>query len=287
MRFFYTGADKYLMEQTSPNKSLGGFISKSQIPNDQLYSIFSGISLLSIENDRKEYKCISLKNTLGETKSNVKITVAYPWPISSKIYIGKEEPTFDENCDDYYFESIEDLTVSPYGTEFNDYTSSFAFCTLTFTTAATKGDTISIRVNGVVIVTTEAYPQDSPTIEDTIDYIVDSFDGNNNYSARKMWNEVSQVYELRIRRNTIGSNSDTVDIVTSGTALAEEAEFAGGSESYLTLSSSLESDKYIGIWLKRQLLPSAKRIKSATDMNLRFGVEDPEVEEFQLVLSWD
>lgn len=286
MRFFYTGAAEYLIEQSSPNKSLGGLISKSQIPNDQLYSIFSSISLLSVENDRKEYKCIALKNTLGATKQNVKIAIAYPWPISSKIYLGKETPTFDESCDEYYFEENEVLTVAPYGTEFDDYTSSFAFCTLTFTAAATKGDTISIRVNGVVVTTTEQYPQDAPTIEDTIDYIVDSFDGNNNYSARKMWNEVSQVYELRIRRNTIGANSDTVDILTTGTASADEEEFSGGSESYLQLGT-LESDKYIGIWLKRQLLPSAKRIKSATDMNLRFGVEDPEVEEFEIILAWD
>jgi hypothetical protein len=61
MRFLYTGASDFLREQSDPEQSIGGYVSKSTIPN-RINNLFSDISYLSQSNESEECKGIVIEN---------------------------------------------------------------------------------------------------------------------------------------------------------------------------------------------------------------------------------
>ena len=64
VRFLYTGSNSYMNDQTDPEKSLGGFCSKSLLPNRN-NNLFSDVSYLSQLNETEECKGIVLENNSG------------------------------------------------------------------------------------------------------------------------------------------------------------------------------------------------------------------------------
>jgi len=69
MELFYTVTSQEGAAQSKPELSLGGFCSSSKVPNDVLGNLFSEVSAYSLQNPKKEYIGIILKNTLGSISS--------------------------------------------------------------------------------------------------------------------------------------------------------------------------------------------------------------------------
>jgi hypothetical protein len=78
MILIYSGASAANQSQPDPEKSLGGFISNSQIPSGILNSIFSDISQLALENDTVDTKAFFIKNTTGAIVNNIQFAIIYP-----------------------------------------------------------------------------------------------------------------------------------------------------------------------------------------------------------------
>lgn len=62
MRLYYTGSELYLGKQTNIDKSIGGYVSESAVPNNQIGNLFSDISYYGIQNGAIETKGVILKN---------------------------------------------------------------------------------------------------------------------------------------------------------------------------------------------------------------------------------
>ena len=78
MQLFYTGADFFQASQINIDKSLGGFLSSTVIPNDLVNNLFSDISRLGQERGYTETKGIVLKNTTSSNVSMIELYQTYP-----------------------------------------------------------------------------------------------------------------------------------------------------------------------------------------------------------------
>ena len=85
MIFYYTGSEFYNAVQNNVEKSIGGYLSSSQVPNQSLNNVFSDISKISKEQGLVETKAIVLKNTTGTDVTNVNLYQNYPVGVLCKI----------------------------------------------------------------------------------------------------------------------------------------------------------------------------------------------------------
>ena len=73
MRLFYTGASSFGAEQKDLNKSLGGWISSTPIPNGMKSNLFGSISSYTSDQLFREVIAIALKNVTTETVNDIEI----------------------------------------------------------------------------------------------------------------------------------------------------------------------------------------------------------------------
>jgi hypothetical protein len=73
MILLYTGSNVANAPQINTEKSLGGYISSTSIPNARLSNLFSSISKSDVINKKAIIRMIALKNTTGLTVSDFKI----------------------------------------------------------------------------------------------------------------------------------------------------------------------------------------------------------------------
>lgn len=79
IKFYYTGAVKYLDVQTKPKYSLGGFISSSEIPNAVINNMFSSLSQFTLQNVNDSLTIGIVIKNLGEINyNNVCLYFNYP-----------------------------------------------------------------------------------------------------------------------------------------------------------------------------------------------------------------
>lgn len=78
MQLFYTGASSYLGTQNDPFQSLGGYISNSLVPNNQVNNIFGDLSWQNVRNKKVATRGLILKNTTGFDCTDVLFGYEYP-----------------------------------------------------------------------------------------------------------------------------------------------------------------------------------------------------------------
>lgn len=71
MKLYYTNPDGAGVSQSDPDKSLGGYISTTQLPSDLFGNLFSTISQYGINNDLRETKALMLQNDTGNTATSI------------------------------------------------------------------------------------------------------------------------------------------------------------------------------------------------------------------------
>lgn len=111
MILFYTGAFSNEAPQVSADKSLGGYVSSSLIPNGRLNNIFSQISKSTVINKKQEIRMIALKNTTGSSITNAKIYTNIA-DGSVKLKVAAVAPAIVNGVP--VFESIQDSNSLPY-----------------------------------------------------------------------------------------------------------------------------------------------------------------------------
>lgn len=292
MRLYYTGSSKPAIPQTNPDKSLGGFMSSSLLPNDFFNNIFSDVSKLSIQNKLVETRAVALLNEEidGDVES-IRLYYIYPENTQIKLQVAAVRTTLD-NCGDPVMEKIPSLRGKPLYATFYEASADYARGTMTITVAPSNGDIISINQDNVAIATTSTFSQTTPTIEDAIDAIVDAFEDNTYYEVTKVVNSVTLVPELKFRKLVIGDYTNELELDTAGTAYADSVVLSGGFDNSVNIGD-LEYGKYIGLWFRKTILPSVLSSQSgeAYCEQLFEDFEDgvtPETEEkIELFLSWN
>ncbi len=118
MRLYYTNSPKPNQPQLDANKSLGGYISSSIIPNDIKHSLFSEASYYTLKNRYTQIRCFALKNTNGSGIENITLSFKFNEDNLFNYYIIVSQPTQDE-CGDV-FELIQNDFSSPYEGTFEE-----------------------------------------------------------------------------------------------------------------------------------------------------------------------
>jgi hypothetical protein len=113
MILYYTGATAPDTIQINADKSLGGFVSSSVIPNGRLANLFSTIAKSDITGKVFDVRMIALKNITGGTVNNVKIYSVLGSSPHVKLKLAAVAPATN-NCGNKYFESIYDSHTLPY-----------------------------------------------------------------------------------------------------------------------------------------------------------------------------
>jgi hypothetical protein len=125
MQIYYTNKTSSTLPQKDPNKSLGGYISVSLVPNSIKGALFADIALTDIEKDIKKYIALMLKNTTGATRSSISIWIEVPEGSVGKYKIGLSTPNAEGQI-----ELIDSSKSKPFYVEFNE--------------ASSEGDAIAI-----------------------------------------------------------------------------------------------------------------------------------------------
>lgn len=110
---FYTGANKSNAIQTNSARSLGGWISSSQIPNEVLNNIFGNIDYTIVSKNLKSNRVIAFKNTTGSIIPTFKIWTISPLDSFAKFKIGIILNSIEPSCNFPYFEQLSSEAASP------------------------------------------------------------------------------------------------------------------------------------------------------------------------------
>jgi hypothetical protein len=112
MILLYTGASMPNAPQINADKSLGGYVSSTGIPNGRLSNLFSLISKSDVLQNRSVIRMITLKNTTGGDVTNV---VVYTNTTGGKVKLklAAVAPALDAN-NNPVFETVFDSNTLPY-----------------------------------------------------------------------------------------------------------------------------------------------------------------------------
>lgn len=305
LRFFFTGADKFLDTQPETDKSIGGFISSSPVPNDDFANVFSEISLLSITNDLQETKGLALKNETGVDITDLLINYVYPEVDSQTIVEIATVAVSIDACGDQAIEKIPNFRSTPQFATFQEANAAQARARMELSNPGSNGDTITIEVDSIPEETTIALPQANPTIEETVDAIVDAFAANVTYTVTKViekriliststalgvtvGQKIEQLIPLvEFRKTAFGVSTEEFSLVTAGTATADPVTLAGGVDNTINVGP-LTDGQYLGVWLRRRLRDS---VKKPVDCEVLFDefiqeTEKPLSETIDVNLEW-
>lgn len=122
MKLYYTNASKPDESQDQANKSLGGYVSDSLIPNDFFANVFSNFSLLDLSTKNSETYLLALKNTLGKNVDDVILKFTIPDDSKFVFKFAAVTPTYN-SCADPEFEKIPNSTSKPMSATFNNVVS--------------------------------------------------------------------------------------------------------------------------------------------------------------------
>lgn len=118
MKLLYTGARAHEAQQIAANKSLGGFVSSTPIQNDIPNTIFSDLSLFSLQSrPDRETRLIALKNVLPETA--IALTFKFELGLNSKCKYSFAIVSPTMTASGPVFERIDLEKAKPFYADFN------------------------------------------------------------------------------------------------------------------------------------------------------------------------
>jgi hypothetical protein len=121
LKLFYTGALKFDNPQQDTIRSLGGYISSSEVPNGWIGNLFGDMSKFTVQQGKAEIRVIAIKNT-GANKTGLKCWFVYPDDGAAPtpnltndcdFEIGFAIPSPDD-CGDLMTEKIANIYAQPY-----------------------------------------------------------------------------------------------------------------------------------------------------------------------------
>lgn len=115
IKLYYTTKVATDEAQTRADLSLGGFKSSTLIPNNSLGSLFSDLSLYSIQRNSNEFIAIIATNVSEVDITNVNVWFEYPKMCQRRIEIA----AVDLNADGE-MESVESAFSQPYYSDFHE-----------------------------------------------------------------------------------------------------------------------------------------------------------------------
>lgn len=121
MKIYYTN-QKPQGQFDKLNLSIGGFQSSTPLINDDFENLFDNISLLSINENRTEYRGLMLFNDDSVTHTNVELWITVPVDCYSDIQLGVVSLNTDTDGN-FFMERLYSQNSKPvYVDQFNEFT---------------------------------------------------------------------------------------------------------------------------------------------------------------------
>lgn len=272
MQLVFTGAPALLSPNTDVEKSLGGYVSNTPVPNNRLNGLFSDISEYGKANKIVETLAICLYNTSGSTKTNVKLTEIY----SNQFLDDDSGATYEwaaVTLNSGKMESIQSKGDSPFYATFIEPKSRRADAILKVLTGGGIGDVITVL--GV-----STLGLSGTSIENLVDAVVLSFVGNATYIVTKK--SASEIYFQII---IYAVDTTAVTLSSTGLGTATPTAFSNGYDGTVLLTASLADNDGIGLWIRRTIKPNIGKTCQA----LLDAINDipKTIDNLEVVFSWD
>lgn len=118
IEIYYTGSLSFNEEQKDKDKSLGGFLSSTKVPNDILSNLFGDISLYTLEERLRETRAIILFNNSEYPIIDLESWIDIPEGTLGKYSISTVNIEPDSQGE-VYMESITNVRGAPFNSNFH------------------------------------------------------------------------------------------------------------------------------------------------------------------------
>ena len=238
MKLYYSGANQPNTPQNDPKKSLGGYLSSTEVPNGRLNNIFNDISPVSKQFNYEEVKGVFIKNTTGAAVNNVTVYSTEGTNTDFKIQLSATTAA------NFKMEQIGSSKDTPlYGDFYNvgiNYSKSL--CTITGTLTPNTDVIIAGRY-----VTVGSTSDNDAFIQNAIN--VFSTD-----STLQIVKVNSTKFYIVYRE--IGNYTQNPGVISENTVITS-TNYSGGEDNSVLISNSLANNGYIALWLKKIIKPGA------------------------------
>ena len=279
MMLYLTGAMTSLASsneapQTDPLKSLGGYISSSQVPNSALNTLFDLISLQTLKEKPRETIAIGLINRFDFAAKNVRIMVR-----TDKYNTASFRVACVAVGDNFCMEHINNRYEQPIGAEFVDADFNRASVEVEITQPGVAGEEIVFLDFDVTAEIAEG------TLEGTWNAIKKAFAASRDYEVKRL---TAKTFRIVSKDDNVVSEPFVPEVVASDSAvLTFSGEFRNEKNNEQFVTETLEPNQAIGIWLQRDIsnyeAPTNEQIVKDYDE----GKVSDKLEEVALIINYD
>ena len=279
MMLYLTGAATSLASsseapQTDPLKSLGGYISSSQVPNGALNTLFDLISLQTLKEKPIETIAIGLINRFDKNVKDVKIKVQ-----TDKYNTASFKIACVAVGDNFCMEHINNRYEQPINAEFVDADFNRGAVEVEITQPGVAGEEIVFLDFDVTAEISEG------TLDGTWNAIKKAFARSNDYEVKRL---TSKTFRIVSKDDNVVSEPFVPEVVASDNAvLTFDGGFKNEKNNEAFVIETLEPNQAIGIWVQRDIsnyeAPTNEQIVKDYDE----GKVLDKVEEVALIINYD
>lgn len=275
---YLTGAASSLAKswdsaQNDVDKSLGGYISSSPVPNGSINALFDIVSLNTLKNKTKEVIAIALINKFDFNVSNVRVKI-----VTRPDFIGKFKLAAVSVGDDYCMEHIDNRYSEPIHADFHDVDFYKAFAKCEIKNPCVPDEAIFFTPFNVTAVV------QTGGIEGTMNAILEAFSTSEDYSVRRL--SEKDFIIVSKDENVVEPSLECEAICTESGEIIFDGNFGNVKNNEALVADVLEPGKAIGFWLQREVIHNKKTNEEVIqDYNNKTAID--KFEEVEFVIDYD
>ena len=279
MMIYLTGASTSLAKsadnpQSDVNRSLGGYISSTPVPNAAINSIFDLISSYTLEKRQKETIAIGLINQLDKAVKDVELKV---------VTDSDNEATFKIAAvsvgSNYLMEQIANRYQEPMSADFYDASFYRAAVDIEITQYASEGEEIALYPFNIVVEVLKT------GIEGTWEAFEEAFSNDETYTVKRI---TENKFRIERRDETVlESPVQCSYITTEGFTANFLGDLKNKADNTVLISNDFQPKQAIGIWIQRvmkktQYPSNDELLQEFKDKYIRATIE-----EVELIISYN
>lgn len=279
MMIYLTGASASLAKsadnpQSDVNRSLGGYISSTPVPNAAINSLFDLISSYTLEKRQKETIAIGLINQLDKAVKDVELKV---------VTDPDNEATFKIAAvsvgSNYLMEQIANRYQEPMSAEFYDASFYRAAVDIEITQYASEGEEIALYPFNVVVEVLKT------GIEGTWEAFEEAFSNDETYMVKRI---TENKFRIERRDETVLPVPLDCSYLSSENFTVEFlGKFENKADNSVLIKETFNPKEAVGIWIQRQ--PKKNKYASNEELINEYLQKQirEDLEEVELIISYN
>lgn len=279
MMLYLTGAEASLTKtggdspQSDVNKSLGGYVSSSQVPNGAINVVFDLISSYTLEKKPTETIGLALINKFDKKVKDVELKI-----VTDEDNIAEFKIAAVLVSNDLAMEHISNRYEQPINAEFYDASFYRAAVDIKIDNPASSREEIVFYPMDVVVEVKES------GLEGTWNAIFESFEKDETYLAKRLTNDTFRIE--RRDEEVISEPLACSFIATSHSSFTFIGKMLNKKNNTVLISEELQPNECIGIWIQRTI----KKKKNTSNEELLEMYKNKIIsntEEIELIINYN